>query len=91
MYGLDYDEICELGITAHGGLTYSEELTETRRKEFFTEFTSEDIGGWVIGFDTAHAWDNLQNCSMDFVLNETERLKNQIENYKPQEEQPHDN
>lgn len=42
LYGLDYDDIYQkIYIGVHGGLTYSD----------------EGEGGWVIGFDCAHAGD----------------------------------
>jgi len=42
LYGLDYDKLySKINVHVHGGLTYSD----------------EGEGGWVIGFDCAHAGD----------------------------------
>lgn len=52
---------------------FSEEMTWSRwdeKNEFF-----------VVGFDTAHSWNNLQNSSKLFVENKTNELKNLIDNY----------
>ena len=32
---------------------------------------------WIIGFDTGHSGDDLNTCSFDFVLNETESMRDQ--------------
>ena len=78
LHGKDYDEINEF-IDIHGGLTYSQEVTE----EFlqFDELDTEDIGSWMVGFDTLHHGDNIENCSEEFVRCETQNLREQLENF----------
>lgn len=34
---------------------------------------------WIIGFDTCHFFDSLESCSRKYVINETRRLKAQLE------------
>jgi len=50
-------------VEVHGGLTYSEKEGEY----------------WMVGFDTAHYMDNKFNCSKEMVLNETIKLRDQLE------------
>lgn len=62
-YGKDYEELYDTEISVHGGLTY-------------TDYDDiEDL--WVIGFDTNHYSDDLLNCSLKFVTEETKRLEQQ--------------
>ena len=76
-HGIEYDE---LEIDVHGGLTYSQEITE-HQLEMFPSLDESDIGGWIVGFDTAHFNDNPTNCSIEYVQNQTEKLKEQLEKY----------
>lgn len=73
-YGVHYDNI---PVDVHYGLTYSEEVTEGHLKGF-DMLTPEDIGMWMIGFDTAHYGDNLEKWSKEAVIAETERLRDQL-------------
>jgi len=50
----------EIPIRIHGGLTYSD--------------YNENKKLWVIGFDTNHFGDSIENCSMDYVKKETYHL-----------------
>jgi len=52
-FGKEFDEI---DIEVHGRLTFSSEVTE-ELISLYKELTSEDIGSWIIGFDTAHLYD----------------------------------
>ena len=54
------------GIDVHGGLSFGER---------YLDF-------WVIGFDTLHFGDNQERWTKERVLQETLRLKDQIENYQ---------
>jgi len=67
LHGVDYNDLYErdIEIDVHGGLTYS-------RKSM----TNEDL--WVFGFDTAHLYDNLINCSEAMVARETISLMEQL-------------
>lgn len=53
----------DIPVGVHGGLTFSDLYEE------------EDL--WVIGFDTNHYMDNIQNCSFEYVKKETESLMKQ--------------
>lgn len=76
LHGEHYDKI---DVDVHGGLTYSDELTEDRRNKMFPDIEDEHIGGWVVGFDCAHFGDDLETCPKSFVEQETENLKTQLE------------
>ena len=76
----DYPEIC-----IHGGLTYSR-LSENVFETFdmsAIEILDGDIpkGYWVFGFDTFHPGDNLVTHSREWCIEETNRLKNILENW----------
>lgn len=77
----DYPE-----IYIHGGLTYSgptERVFEIFDKRAI-EMLDGDIpeGYWVFGFDTLHAGDNPDTHSRKWCIEETNRLKNILENWK---------
>ena len=79
-YGKDYDDI---EINIHGGLTFSNSgsyiLKEWENIEMI-EGTSRDLeNSWVFGFDTCHCGDNLNIWPIEAVIEETLRLKNQLE------------
>ena len=83
LYGKDYAEIDgELmanntsPVEIHGGLTFSADA-KSLDKEVWSEI-DKDEDGWVVGFDTAHYDDNSQNCSKEFVIEETDRLRQQL-------------
>lgn len=71
MHGKNYDDI---DVDVHGGLTFGESAKSCN----WEEISDEDKAGWVVGFDTAHYMDNLTTCPESFVLEETERLKQQL-------------
>ena len=58
-------------VIVHGGLTYAN--------------LYEEVGLWVIGFDTHHYQDNMTNCSFKYVKEETYRLMKQCYNAKGME------
>lgn len=62
-HGVDYNILNDY-VDAHGGLTYS-------------DFNKENE--WMVGFDTAHYMDTLQRWPESAVLEETERLRDQLE------------
>lgn len=80
-YGKDYDD---LAITAHGGLTFGSKFDS----EYFLEWIKDlQIEGdvnvenfqnfddyWMIGFDTGHYGDDIINCPLQYVINETENI-----------------
>jgi len=79
LYGKDCDEIYNLmpELDVHGGLTFSKFANELD----WPELNKKDKNGWIIGFDTVHLEDNLENWPYERVIEETERLKKQLENY----------
>ena len=74
LHGKHYDNI---KVDVHGGLTFSE-LIDVELAELW-ELDKEDIGGWLVGFDTAHYRDDMEHWPMDAVQAETDSLKSQLE------------
>jgi hypothetical protein len=76
-YGLDYNRIHELyEIEVNGGITYSEKVGDLKGVPI-----QLDKDMWVVGFDTAHAGDNLVNWpDRESVMKETMSLKEQLTN-----------
>lgn len=62
-YGLDYEEV-EDDIDVHGGLTFSGKL--------------EDVDGFLLGFDCAHAGDNPGVQDEEYTLSECKSLVDQL-------------
>ena len=54
-FGKEYDEI---PVDVHGGLTYGREITE-KMIELWDELSEEDLGKWIVGFDTGHFEDKM--------------------------------
>ena len=73
-YNINYDEIF---VDVHGGLTFSNNV-DSLNKEDFPELTNEMTGCWVVGFDTAHFGDNLENWPKERVIDETNGLRLQL-------------
>jgi hypothetical protein len=74
LFGLDYDMIySKIDVSVHGGLTYSD----------------EGEGGWVIGFDCAHAGDLCPAFpyydgvyrTKEFVITECEKLAEEVSKF----------
>ena len=90
LHGRHYDEInMSNHLPPHGGWTYSEKANDN----FFNtinlitienEELQIDADDWIIGFDTAHAGDDSNNCQKDYVVNHTKQLKeyySKVENF----------
>tara|TARA_R110000822_G_scaffold128813_6_gene264736 strand:+ start:1266 stop:1640 length:375 start_codon:yes stop_codon:yes gene_type:complete len=73
-HNINYDEIF---VDVHGGLTFSNNV-DSLNKEDFPELTNEMAGCWVVGFDTAHFGDNLENWTKERVIDETNDLRLQL-------------
>lgn len=56
----------DIDVDVHGGLTYS---------------SKNDVDdSWIIGFDTCHCNDNMENWSYENVVKETKELIQRIDN-----------
>jgi hypothetical protein len=77
--GKSYDEIHELipNLQVNGGLTFSDTVDTLSWKEI----PKGSEGGWVVGFDTAHSWDKLEDWSEPKVMLEALNLKEQLQTY----------
>ena len=85
LYGKSYDAAYEAGITAHGGLTYSDSIVnvlsnfDLQGVDWLDGEVPEEY--WVFGFDTMHWEDTLNNWPRERCIEETNKLKSILENY----------
>lgn len=81
-YGKSYDEV-EDKIDIHGGLTFSAKTDECCGWNDIETIDDDSnlipLGWWVFGFDTLHAYDNLENWPKERCIEETLNLKRQLE------------
>lgn len=91
LFGKSYDDI-DAHVNIHGGLTFTKYITDETIKHFTPpntgikeidecRLTTDDIGKWLVGFDTAHFGDNEENWTVEKVFEEAKKLKLQLENY----------
>ncbi len=73
VHGVHYDGI---DVDVHYGLTFSEPVDAKMAADW--ELEGQDIGCWMVGFDTAHGGDTLEKWPMEAVQAETDRLRNQL-------------
>lgn len=73
MHGVHYDNI---PVDVHYGLTFSE-LVDDGIKDHW-QLNDEDVGAWIVGFDTLHYGDDINKWPKDAVQAETDRLKEQL-------------
>lgn len=73
-YNTDYDDI---DVNIHGGLTFGK-IIDDEMIEKWNELSPEDKGYYMIGFDTAHLGDSLDNWPKERVQAEAERLRDQL-------------
>jgi hypothetical protein len=66
-----------LPIHAHGGWTFGSMVDEDTIS-FWKELDENDLGGFMIGFDTAHYGDSLEQWPKERVIAETRELDRQI-------------
>lgn len=57
-YGLHYDKI---DAEIHGGLTFAGVNISGQPQE------SKTTDAWIVGFDTGHSTDNINNCPKEYV------------------------
>ena len=62
-------------VDVHGGVTFSEYAKDID----WPEISAEDKTGYVIGFDTLHAWDTPEQWPKENVEAEAKRLAEQLE------------
>lgn len=83
-FGKDYDDI---DAVVHGGITFAED-SDTVKKHWdnlsddieFLDGATEIPNGWYIfGFDTLHFGDSLETCPKEYCVEETLKLKNQLD------------
>jgi hypothetical protein len=81
LWGLHYtaEEIEALNV--HGGITFSEKVDEDMINDpkFGVDLVNEDLGSWVIGFDTRHFGDTLEKWPRKKVELEVINLIRQVE------------
>lgn len=66
----------------HGGITFANKLKDFNIDPYPELWAYAD--NWVVGFDTAHAGDNVDNWGLDKTVNETiklSQLMNKIDDY----------
>ncbi len=78
LHGVHYDNI---DVDVHGRLTFSQEV-DSDLLTHWKELDENDIGKWVVGFDTSHLGDTLENWTEERVEIETEYLKQQLVTYQ---------
>jgi hypothetical protein len=71
-HGCSYN-LADEHFDVHGGFTFSELVTE-ELVEKVEELTLDDVGFWMLGFDTRHFEDNLETCPKEFVQYEVNRI-----------------
>lgn len=79
LFGKEYDSA---EIEVHGGLTFSDQYSDNL-------FNAGEVIGsekptekhWVFGFDTAHWNDTADNWPKERVIEETMKLKEQLESF----------
>lgn len=62
-------------VEVHGGITFSEYAKDID----WPEISPEDKNGYIIGFDTAHAWDTPEQWPKENVEAEARYLAEQLE------------
>ena len=73
-FGMSYDDIQEkYDIRVHGGLTFS--------SDSITGQPEDTKGMWIVGFDTGHINSSKLFPDEQSVIDETIKLKKQIERY----------
>lgn len=83
-HGKNYDDV---PVEIHGGLTFDSDAASINLSttgnwsnlEFLGEETSLPDDYWVFGFDTLHCDDNITNWPRERCVEETLRLKEQLE------------
>ena len=82
LWGLDYNSEEIEGLNVHGGITFSQKADEKMVNHILwgKDLDEEDLGSWVIGFDTRHTGDTLERWPQVKVEKEVVKLMKQVEN-----------
>lgn len=84
VHGMGYNDIeNQYDIDVHGGLTFSDSAKTLREENWLPNHVDAKDSDWIIGFDTAHYMDSMDNWpDEESVLRECRRLIDQLENLK---------
>lgn len=78
LHGMSYDDIeNKFDIQVHGGLTFGELLTENW-VDHWPELNADDVGSWMVGFDTCHYRDSIWRWPKEAVKEEADNLMKQL-------------
>lgn len=80
LYGMNMTALDKL-VDAHGGITFARIIDEEMIQPAQSKLTEDDLGAWLIGFDTLHSHDNINTHNREFVEKETLRLEKQVKNF----------
>ena len=76
LHGMHYNDIHDLiHIRVNGGITLSEPVDVLSNWE---EIPKDSGDGWVVGFDTCHSWNTLEQWSKEDVMAEAVKLMEQL-------------
>lgn len=81
-FGKNYDDV---DVSVHCGLTFAAFSDAIKRSRYWQDIeiidgSKELPNGWyVFGFDTLHCDDSLETCPREWCIEETLRLKEQLE------------
>ncbi len=81
LWGLDYNAEEIESLNVHGGITFSDKVDEDMINHVLwgKDLEDEDLGSWLIGFDTRHSGDNLKRWPRKKVELEVINLIRQVE------------
>lgn len=80
LWGLDYNSEEIEGLNVHGGITFSQKADEKMINHILwgKDLEEEDLGSWVIGFDTRHTGDTLKFWTKKRCEQEVVKLMGQV-------------
>lgn len=80
LWGSYYDSEEIQNLDVHGGITFSEKVTEGLliNKRFGPYLDEKDLDKWIIGFDTKHFEDTIEIWSKEMVEKEIIKLIGQL-------------
>lgn len=75
MFGISYDNI---PVSVYGGLTFASYIKDELHA-FKCGFPASFAGHYVVGFDTSHGGDSEDICTIEYLLQQTKSLAEQLE------------